>query len=429
MITRRKIIISGASIAAALAIGKPGDKGGSHTKYFQSINQLLKKNGVDKPTLVIDLERLNRNIDRVSQSVGQADEKTYRIVTKSLPSPQLVQYVQQRSGTKALMAFHRPFLESMANISPDSDILLGKPLPINAARTFYENHHGDFEPSRQLQWLIDTNDRLMQYKRLAEEIDTKMRINLEIDVGLRRGGFDAGEQLANALSIISENPEQFQFSGFMGYDAHLMSIPQLFVKRELNKVKQRYAACVNQLREDFNQLFCPELCFNGAGSPTFKYYENDQLVNDLSAGSCLLKPGDYDLPILDEFEASAFIASPVLKQLQGARLPTLEWAGSLLRGWNKNYEQTFFCYGGNWLAKPVSPPGLSSHFAYTSSNQQGYMASHSVDIDVDDFIFMRPSQSEAVLLQFGDLLVIKDNRIVDYWPVLKENSADENPFR
>jgi D-serine deaminase-like pyridoxal phosphate-dependent protein len=37
---------------------------------------------------------------------------------------------------------------------------------------------------------------------------------------------------------------------------------------------------------------------------------------------------------------------------------------------------------------------------------------------VDDFLFLRPVQSEAVLLQFGDLVAIRGERIEQRWPVL-----------
>jgi len=143
-------------------------------------------------------------------------------------------------------------------------------------------------------------------------------------------------------------------------------------------------------------------------------------VNDLSAGSCLMKPTHYDLAVLEDFEAASFIASPVLKRLTGGRLPAFEWTGPILRGWDKNQQQMYFCYGGNWLAETVSPPGLKPHFAYGSSNQQGYSASNAIEIDVDDFIFLRPTQSEAVLLQFGDLVLFRKNEIVHRWPVISE---------
>jgi D-serine deaminase-like pyridoxal phosphate-dependent protein len=187
-------------------------------------------------------------------------------------------------------------------------------------------------------------------------------------------------------------------------------------------VRARYADCVGLLRSEFPELADDTLCFNGAGSPTFRNYEGDTLLNDLAAGTCLLKPTHYDLATLAEFEPAAFIASPVLKRLQGARLPAMGWTGPLIRAWDRNQTQTYFGYSGKWMADCESPPGLSPHFAYASSNQQGYNASAAVDIDVDDFIFLRPQQTEAVLLQFGDLLAVRGGEIVHRWPVLGAGS-------
>jgi D-serine deaminase-like pyridoxal phosphate-dependent protein len=418
MLTRRKLLLATGGIAAAAAIVKPSDKGGAHNAYFSGINQTLRSNGIDTPVLVIDLDRLDRNIDRVVQSVATSPAKTYRVVAKSIPSPELVDYVSRRANTQSMMVFHRPFLQAMATLNPQADILMGKPMPVAAAHTFYASPVGDFNPQEQLQWLIDTPARLTQYLDLAKSQSLKLRVNLELDVGLHRGGFVAGDELAQALAIIQSNPQHLIFAGFMGYDAHTMGLPKFLADRELPKVKDRYAACVTQLNESFADLVSIDNCFNGAGSPTFRYYEGDTVVNDLSAGSCLMKPTYYDLPILEDFEDAAFIASPVLKHLQGARLPAVEWTGPLLRGWDQNQTQMYFCYSGNWLAKNESPPGLTPHFAYVSSNQQGYSASDSVKLAVDDFIFLRPTQSEAVLLQFGDLVLIRGDEIVDRWPVL-----------
>jgi D-serine deaminase-like pyridoxal phosphate-dependent protein len=418
MVSRRAVIGGGAALVAGALLARPGDRGGPYSRYFADMNRTLRAGGIDTPVLVIDLDRLDRNIDRVVSSVSVAPAKTYRVVAKSIPSPALVDYVAKRAETTALMVFHRPFLQAMAALKPDSDILMGKPMPVSAAHQFYRQHHGQFDPERQLQWLIDTNDRLRQYLDLARAGAARLRVNLEIDVGLHRGGFVADDKLAQALQVIEENPRRLRFAGFMGYDAHLMGIPGFLVAGEIPKVKARYAECVQLLRQRFPGLLAPDLCFNGAGSPTFRNYEGDQLVNDLSAGTCLMKPAHYDLAALADFEPAAFIASPVLKRLTGGRLPALGWTGPLIRGWDRNQAQTYFGYSGNWMASCESPPGLSPSFAYISSNQQGYNASRSVDIDVDDFLFLRPHQSEAVLLQFGDLLAVRGNRIVERWPVM-----------
>lgn len=417
MVSRRSLLIGGAA-AAGLMLAKPDDNGGNYSPYFQALNNTLRKYGIDKPSLVIDLDRLDRNIDRVAKSAAAGIGRDYRVVVKSIPSPGLVNYVASRAGTKALMVFHRPFIQAMALERPDSDLLLGKPMPVASAQTFYQQHKGQFNPDKQLQWLIDTDARLVQYLALAETRKLKMRINLELDVGLHRGGYTTPAALTAALDMISANPAHLEFSGFMGYDAHVSAVPTILVEAELAKIKQRYAAAVDFVQQKYPALINDKLCFNGAGSPTFRYYEENTVVNEISAGSCLLKPTHFDLAILEDFEESSFIASPVLKRLQGGRLPAVEWTGPLIRAWDKNQAQTYFAYSGNWMADLASPPGLAKHFAYASSNQQGYNASSSVGLDIDDFIFLRPAQSEAVLLEFGDLIGVRGNAIEQRWPVL-----------
>jgi D-serine deaminase-like pyridoxal phosphate-dependent protein len=244
-------------------------------------------------------------------------------------------------------------------------------------------------------------------------------VNLEIDVGLHRGGFTDPQAAAVALNTIASHPQQLTLSGFMGYDAHLMGLPGFLSTGEIPKVKTRYAAFVDDLHRNFPQLAHPSLCFNGAGSPTFRHHETDSPLNDVSVGSALLKPSHYDLPVLADFEPAAFIATPILKRHASTGLPTQEWLAGPLTAWDRNKTDTLFAYGGNWLAQVESPAGVQPVGIYSSSNQEGYYAARGVALAVDDFLFLRPQQSEAVLLQFGDLVAVRGDRIEQRWPVLQ----------
>ena len=418
MPTRRNLFLGALGVAGLAAWLKPKDQGGLYTPYFTQLNQTLKDAGIGTPSLIIDLDRLDRNIDRITATLSKAPWLSYRVVTKSVPSPELVRHISERANTRAQMVFHLPFLLATTQITPKADILIGKPFPIAAVQEFYRRHWGAFNPAQQLQWLVDTNARLAQYLAFAQANQLKLRINLELDVGLHRGGFEADTALSNALELIRANPEHLSFSGYMGYDAHLMGIPNALAKGELHKVKARYQAALDMLNTQFHDLVTQDLCFNGAGSPTFRNYQDKPLLTEVSAGTCLMKPTHYDIASLDDFEPAAYIASPVLKRQQGGRLPALDWTAPVIRGWDPNQAQMYFGYSGNWMADIESPPGLKSHFAYKSSNQEGYQASNRVELDVDDFIFLRPHQSEAVLLQFGDLLAVRGTQIEARWPVL-----------
>jgi D-serine deaminase-like pyridoxal phosphate-dependent protein len=70
------------------------------------------------------------------------------------------------------------------------------------------------------------------------------------------------------------------------------------------------------------------------------------------------------------------------------------------------------------MADPVDPAGLETHkIIGRSSNQELLVGPPDLDIRVDDFVFLRPHQSEAVFLQFGDIAVHENGAIVDTWPV------------
>jgi D-serine deaminase-like pyridoxal phosphate-dependent protein len=46
-----------------------------------------------------------------------------------------------------------------------------------------------------------------------------------------------------------------------------------------------------------------------------------------------------------------------------------------------------------------------------------------VNLKADDWVFLRPTQSEFVFLQFGDIAVIDQGQITERWPVFSQESA------
>jgi D-serine deaminase-like pyridoxal phosphate-dependent protein len=418
---RRHFLFALAAAAAGGALLRPADRGAPHDDYFTALNDLLKQAGTGTPSLVIDLDRLDRNCARLREHMPAG--KQYRIVAKSLPSTALIAHVAAQTGSTRVMGFHQPFLNAVARDFPATDLLLGKPMPVQAAATFYARHAPGqaFDPSRQLQWLVDTPERLAQYAQLARTLGTRVRVNVEIDVGLHRGGLQRPEQLDALLEAIAADTQHLELAGFMGYDAHVGKIPAVLESRDESLAKSLaiYRGFLDRLAARAPQLATGQLTLNGAGSPTFRLHGDKSPLNDISAGSVLVKPTDFDLPLLEDFEPAAFIATPVLKAMDGLQLPGSDLLGKAWALWDRNRRRTFFIYGGRWMARHASPPGLSDNGLYgASSNQAIVNAAQSVNLTVDDHIFLRPTQSEAVLLQFGDIVAVRGGRIAARWPVL-----------
>ena len=406
---------------SAFSVLKPQDNGESYSDYFHDLNIELKSNGTSIPAIVVDLDKLDHNICALTNNL----KINYRIVAKSLPSPQLLGHIMKNAKTNRLMVFHQPFLSHIVKEFPESDILIGKPLPVRSAQIFYENLGTcDFDCSCQLQWLIDTKERLKDYHKLAISLGIKMRINVEIDIGLHRGGLETTAELPPLIDLILSDPDHLEFSGLMGYDPHIAKVPRIIKSQEkaYEQSQNIYKWFLLFLKEKYPQIDQSKLCLNGAGSPTFNMHKKGTVANDISAGSCLVKPTDFDILSLADFSPASFIATPVLKKIKGARIPSIEFLDGLFCWWNPNKEQSYFIYGGKWMAKFESPGGLQNNSLFGfSTNQEMVNGSFKTALEVNDHIFLRPSQSEFVFLQFGDILAVRDGEIIYKWPILRQD--------
>lgn len=378
--------------------------------------------GIGWPRFIIDRDRLDANITAVMQ---QAEGERLRIVLKSLPCPKLVERIMARTASRKLMVFHLPFLIAAAERWPQADLMLGKPLPAAAVEAFYGRigSESGFDPRRNLHWLVDTPERVRAHAAIARRHDIRMQVVVELDVGLHRGGVETAAALDALLAEIARAGDRLVLTGFMGYDAHAgKSVPWLSRRTAVERANRRYRDLVAHARAQHPGLVPDEPLLNGGGSPTFMSHgDRHSPLTEVAVGSVFVKPAEFDLPQLAPFEPACWIAAPVLKRLRGVRLPFLEWAGALSR------RDTIFVYGGRWPARPCWPDGMRDSPLYGPSfNQQFMTVPRSAPVAVNEFVFLRPLQSESVMRSLGPLLVIVDGEVADEWPVLGEaGKADE----
>jgi D-serine deaminase-like pyridoxal phosphate-dependent protein len=409
--TRRRVILGGLAVAAAatVAVVRKGDHGGRHNAYFLAMSAALRLAGVARPVLVIDRARLRANVRALTQTLEGSALAT-RIVVKSLPCRQLLEEIAGGVGTDRFMVFNGPMVIETVRWRPRGDLLLGKPLAAPEV-AFVCDALDAAGPGPQ--WLVDTPERIRQYAAIARARNQVLRVSVELDVGLHRGGFRGAADLGAALDLIKESPG-LSFSGLMGYDPHVPKSPS--PGRAYDAVIRRYQESVEVVRARFG-ADTSALTFNTAGSPTYALHARDTVANEVAVGSAFVKPKDFDTRTLAHHVPAAFIATPVLKALDRTEIPGLEPLAGVMTFVDANSERAFFIHGGHWLAQPESPPGLEFNPIFgRSSNQEMLNGSRSVVLAADDYAFFRPTQSETVLLQFGDLLVYDDGRIIDRWP-------------
>jgi D-serine deaminase-like pyridoxal phosphate-dependent protein len=384
---------------------RAADRGaGGHDRYFTGLQAALKRAGVAQPALVVDHGRLQANIAAVRAALAPT-RLALRVVTKSLPAPALLETVIAGAGASRLMVFNGVMLDEMVVLRPDADVLLGRPLPAAQVADFVRRHANSGAPAARPQWLADSVHRLRQYAQIAG--DMPMRVSLEIDVGLHRGGFPDLPALAEAIDVVTGDP-RLRLAGLMGYDAHLAQAGD----DEVSRVKARYAAAVKLLAEKLGTL--EGLTLNTAGSGTFGLHLDDSAPTEVAIGSAFVKPAHFDLPTLRDLQPAAFVVQPVLKVMNPALFPGREGLTAAFNTLDPNSRRGFFLYGGYGDARPVSPPGL--RFSPIWGGRGMLEGSAKVELVQDDFVFLRPTESEGVFLQFGDILVYDGQDIVTRWP-------------
>lgn len=148
------------------------------------------------------------------------------------------------------------------------------------------------------------------------------------------------------------------------------------------------------------------------------------MPNEVSVGTAAVKPLDFERPSTEALKPACFIATPVLKTMDRFRLPLgVEAISRASAWWDPNQARGYAIHGGHWLADPVSPPGVRASGLYgASSNQQMMTGSASTRLAVDDCLFLRPRQSEALFLQFGDIAVFDGQQIVERGPVFSASA-------
>jgi D-serine deaminase-like pyridoxal phosphate-dependent protein len=385
------------------------DRGaGGHAPYFAGLQAALKRAGVAQPTLVVDRQRLAANIETVRRQLAPSG-LSLRVVSKSLPAPALLDAVLAGTGSDRLMVFNGVMLDEIAQRHPGMDVLTGRPLPAAQVADFVGRHANRDAPAARPQWLADSPRRLAQYAEIARAAQAPLKVNLEIDVGLHRGGLPDLAALATAIDLVKAEP-LLRITGLMGYDPQVAGAAS--PEAEAALVQRRYAAAVKLLAEQLGDV--SQLTLNSAGSPTYALHLAGSAANEVSIGSAFVKPAHFDLATLKPLQPAAFIAQPVLKVMDPAVFPRREGLGEAYRQLDPNSARGFFLYGGYGDARPVSPPGVRFSPIWGGRGMLG--GSAKVVLDQDDFVFMRPTESEGVFLQFGDIAVYDGAEIAAWWP-------------
>lgn len=391
--------------------GLPGDS------YFQTLAADLSAAGYGTPQILIDLDRLDANADAI---VGDIGVGRYRIVEKSLPSLDLLSYIQRRTGADRFLVLHLPFLPALVNAFPMADILVGKVQPIGAVQQFFQAIAAAQQAAvaARVRFLVDTQARLDELISLATSLALTLQVGVEIDVGLHRSGVRSPAELAPLLAGFVANPATVRFAGLLGYDGHIPFAPVApglevaSVHAAYRAVAAAYRGFVDTLKSDFAILWRDDLVLNSGGTATYPLHHGG-VVNDVAAGGGMLRPASYPGYLIGALQPAVFIAAPVISHFDSVELPFVsQTSTALLDG-----QQGLTISGGGWAAVFVWPAGVSLAPLVSDPenlnlvpNQALLVAPSEPAIGPGDWIFQLPRLADAIF-QFERILLVRGGRL------------------
>lgn len=393
---------------------------------FEAWNAELRARAPGRDVVFVDLDAVDNNVGVADAVLGA--QFSLRLVTKSIPSLALIEYLLQATGTNKVMAFSEGVLRALlGKFGQDIDVLLGRPMPVQGAQRTIKEHPA---PGRAVKWLVDTKERVNEYKGLAHSLHKRLDVAVEIDVGLRRGGARTTTELLEMLAIIASHPQQLRFVGFMGYDGHVPFAPPGFDSDvEFAAVQERYADFVAAGQQAYPELFQGPLVMNGGGSATcYRYAEGlSTPINDVAMGSAFLLPGRFNDLAQVGFAPAIFAASPVLKKVDPAEVPFAPGYLPSLAESDPSLEAAYFMLAGGFPGDIVFPEGLvpsplipgGEGVENLLPNQVLRNGPRALSLGVGDFVFYYPWEGDA-LVWLSAAEIFRGDRLVDRFPTLRD---------
>jgi len=368
--------------------------------------------------------------------------------------------------TSKLMVFSTSYLYTLLlRFGSTADYLWGIPLSVRGAELFFtkaSKNNIDPQVMSQVQWLVDTPDRLNGYLNLAIKFNLTLRINIEVDIGLHRGGANVSV-MVDMLSTMNAHRDFLTFSGLMGYDGHVPNNPLIAIFGEpvyfssLTTAIESYWNFITTGSAQFPNIFNQSnIALNGAGSNTVSAYAMVNLtspLNDYALGSAFLKPSDFDIFTLSSLVPALWHATPIVKYMGSQDVVPF------LDDWWKFFEldpiycQGFFLQGLMGSAVAMDPPvygnpfysaaasgsdsggggsgaATKNHTNYGTNGEGGnllptqalFHTNCTFPLENDDFVFWRPMEVDLVVA-FGEIWLIRGEQIVGTWETYRGGAS------
>jgi len=237
---------------------------------------------LDTPALWVDLERLERNIERVACEMAE-NGVSWRPHIKGIKVPAIA-HMLIAAGAIGVTCSKLGEAEVMV-AAGIKDILIANQVvgPQKAARLAAIQHYASVKVA------VDSVENVVEIGHAAEMIGAEVGVVIEVDTGMHRAGLLPGEAVLSLAHTIVATPG-VKMRGLMTWEGHTIAVADRGEKEAAIRASiGQLLACVKECE----QAGIPIEIVSGGGSGTYVFTSKIKGMTELQAGGAIFCDQTY----------------------------------------------------------------------------------------------------------------------------------------
>jgi D-serine deaminase-like pyridoxal phosphate-dependent protein len=375
---------------------------------YLELKKLLKDNELEAPTLLLNLDALDKNI----QWLLDQTTKNIRLATKSIRSVEVLKYILDQSPRfQGLMCYS---LKEALWLREQGfrDLLVAYP-------SFNKKWLKELAKNpNDITIMIDSSAHLelLPQSKINVAIDLDMSTNhFGLYFGVRRSPINSLEKLDQLLQEI-KNYQSLEVTAVMGYEAQIAGVTDLNqpVVRALKKFSsQKFLTFRDNAVSLIKHYFPNVKCINGGGSGSIQLSDQDQSLTEITAGSLFYAPHLFD-------NYHHLVLTPALfYALEIVRLPA---------------PNIYTCYSGGFIASgavgankwpQIYLPKNAQLLRHEGTGEvQTPIHIDHARLEIGDPVFLRHAKAGEICERFNQITAFRQQSIIQTFTTYRGNGVN-----
>lgn len=266
----------------------------------------IKREQIETPALVIDLDILDRNISIMADFMKDKRAKLRpHFKTHKCPA---ISHKQISAGAIGITCAKLGEAQVLVQ-SGIKDVLIANQV-VDPVKIFRLAALADDEA--KITVAVDDPDNISALSNAVSEIGSTVYVLVEIDVGMKRCGVNTPDEALDLAGKIVDS-KGLVFEGIQAYEGHLQNMPDIEDRRR--GVKEMEGK-VGEIKEVLEKRGIPVKEISGAGTGTYSITADNTIWTEIQAGSYVFMDVAYNKIAVD-FQNSLSVLTQVIHKRPG----------------------------------------------------------------------------------------------------------------